>query len=149
MAKIFNFIKTLLDKNENITLRLVELEYSAKHGHEICVLQLIDKNIFPKLTSEEILSNRNIMIGLPPEDIVFITRLDAKIQERKKEMKVLEIDRNGTIVLASSDGKLKRYSEKKISMNTEILSKMNSIDAHNLGYRVGFKEGINSQKNHN
>ncbi len=146
MAKIFSFIKTLLDKNENITLRLVELEYSSKHGHEICVMQLIGKNIFPKFTTEEILSNRNIMIGLPPEDIIFITRLDSKIQEIKKEMKVLEIDRNGTILLSSSDKKIKRHSEKKISMDSDMISKMNSIDAHNLGYRVGFKDGINLQK---
>ena len=146
MAKIFSFIKSLLDKNETITLRLVELEYSAKHGHEICVMQLIGKNIFPKLTAEEILSNRNIMIGLPPEDIIFITRLDIKIQERKKELKVLEVDRNGTIVLVNCDGVLKRYSEKKISMDNEIISKMNSIDAHSLGYRVGLKDGINSHK---
>jgi hypothetical protein len=143
MAKIFSFIKTILDKSENITLRLVELEYSSKHGHEICIMQLIGKNIFPKLTAEEILSNRNIMTGLPPEDIIFITRLDSKIQERKRGMKVLEVDRNGTIVLVSSDGKIKRYSEKKISKDLEMISKMNSIDAYALGYRVGFKEGIN------
>lgn len=146
MAKILNFIKTILDKNETITLRLVELEYSARHGHEICVIQLINRNIFPKLTAEEILSNRNMMLGLPPEDIIFITRLDAKIKQRKEEMKVLEVDKNGTIVLVSSNGKVKRYSEKKISMTPEIVSKMNSLDAMSLGYRVGFKDGLNCFK---
>ncbi|WP_040615032.1 hypothetical protein [Rickettsiella grylli] len=39
-----------------------------------------------------------------------------------------------------------RYSEKYISSNRELLNTMKSDDAHDLGYRVGFRDGFEVKK---
>lgn len=46
------------------TLRLEDIIYSKSHGHEICVMQLVGKNAFPKYTTEQLLSDPSAMIGL-------------------------------------------------------------------------------------
>ena len=95
---------------------------------------------------EELLSDPSAMIGLSPQDAVTITRLDYTIKERKRKYQVLEIDRNGTILLRDSSGKECRFSEKNISSTREMIKDMRSEDAHDLGYRVGFREGVNAKK---
>lgn len=105
-------------------------------------MQLIGKNTFPKLTTEEILTDPKAMKGLSASDIVTITRLDEQIKRRKNTYKILEVDINGTILLEDHRGQVKRYSEKIISSNREVLEHLNSLDAHDIGYRVGFREGL-------
>lgn len=145
--KIINFFSHLTNRIEpEFTFRLVDVIYSPKHGHEICVMQLSGKNIFPKFTAEEILSNPSALVGLSSKDAVKITQLDYLIKERKKKCQVLEVDKNGTILLKNSFGKISRYSEKYISSNRELLNTMKSDDAHDLGYRVGFRDGFEIKK---
>ena len=142
-VKIIQLLSYMVDKLEpDYTLKLQSIEFSSKHGHEICVMQLAGKNAFPKYTANEILSNPKAMVGLSPQDAVTITKLDYLIKERKRRLHVLEIDTNGTIVLMDTSGKVKRYSEKEISSERILLGSMNSEDAHDLGYRVGFREGF-------
>lgn len=142
-----NVFKSIISKLEpEYTLRLVEIVYSKAHGHEICVMQLVGKNAFPKYTAEEILSDPGAMIGLSPQDAVTITHLDYSIKERKKRYSIMEIDRNGTVLMQNPDGDINRYSERTISSQREILSHMHPEDAHDLGYRVGFKDGIYARK---
>ncbi|MCB1454677.1 MAG: hypothetical protein KDJ43_13625, partial [Rhizobiaceae bacterium] len=125
------------------TLRLVGVEYSAKHGHEICIMQLSGKNAFPKYTPRELLSNPRSMSGLSPQDAVAIAKMDEVIRQRKERHKVLEFDKNGTIVLKMPSGSEQRFSEKYLSTNRrDLLQDMLSEDAHDLGYRVGFRDGI-------
>lgn len=146
-SNVVSFLGDLVSKIEpQYTLRLDAIIYSKSHGHEICVMQLVGKNAFPKYTTEELLSDPNAMIGLSPQDAVTITRLDYTIKERKRKYQVLEIDRNGTILIRDSSGKVTRYSEKHISLSREIINDMRSEDAHDLGYRVGFKEGLCAKK---
>lgn len=146
-SNVISFFGSLVSKFEpQYTLRLEDIIYSKSHGHEICVMQLVGKSAFPKYTTEELLSDPNAMIGLSPQDAVTITRLDYLIKERKRKLKVLEIDRNGTILLRDSSGKEVRYSEKHISSSREIIKDMISEDAHDLGYRVGFKDGFGAKK---
>ena len=143
MGKVVNFISALINKSEeNITLRLDSIEFSRKHGHEICIMQLVGKNAFPKMTTHEILSNPRAMVGISPADIVSIVRLDEQIRERKSKNKILEIDSNGSIVLINEDGSERRYSEKYISSDRELLNTLDGSDAHDIGYRVGFKDGL-------
>lgn len=145
--KIINFFSHLINRIEpEFTFRLVDIVYSPKHGHEICVMQLSGKNIFPKFTTEEILSNPSALLGLSSKDAVKITQLDYLIKERKKKCQVLEVDKNGTVLLMNSFGKTTRYSEKYISSNRELLNTMKSDDAHDLGYRVGFRDGFEIKK---
>ena len=39
-----------------------------------------------------------------------------------------------------------RYAEKYISSNRELLSSLKSDDAHDLGYRVGFRDAFEVKK---
>lgn len=57
--------------------------YSKKYCHDICVMRLVGKNIFPLMTAEEILSSKSAMAGLSDEDLVKITRLDMEIKYKK------------------------------------------------------------------
>lgn len=146
-SNVISYFGNLVNKLEpEYTIRLEDIIYSKSHGHEICVMQLVGKSAFPKYTTEELLSDPSAMIGLSPKDAVAITRLDYEIKERKRKYQVLEIDRNGTILLRDSSGKECRFSEKNISSTREMIKDMRSEDAHDLGYRVGFREGVNSKK---
>lgn len=147
---VVNIVNRFIDKIEpEYTFRLVDIIYCNRRGHEVCVMQLVGKNSFPKFTPEEILDNEKAMIGLSSQDVRTITQLDCLLKERKKRSRVLEYDRNGSIVLKDSSGNVKRYSEKYISSNREMLDKLDPKDAHDIGYRVGFREGlsISAQKN--
>ena len=146
-SNVISYFGGLVNKLEpEYTLRLEDIIYSKSHGHEICVMQLVGKSAFPKYTTEELLSNPSAMIGLSPQDAVTITRLDYTIKERKRKYQVLEVDRNGTILLRDSSGKECRFSEKHISSTRKMIKDMRSEDAHDLGYRVGFREGVNAKK---
>lgn len=146
-SNVISFLGALVNRLEpEYTFKLIDIIYSKAHGHEICVMQLAGKSSFPKYTAEELLSTPEAMIGLSPLDAVRITKLDFAIKERKKKSQVLEVDKNGTILLRDSSGNIIRYSEKYISSNREILKNMKSEDTHDLGYRVGFREGFNTKK---
>lgn len=145
--KVISYLGYLAKRIEPAyTIRLEDIIYSKSHGHEICIMQLVGKSAFPKYTPEELLSDPRAMDGLSPQDAVQITRLDHLIKERKKKLQVLEIDRNGTILLMDSSGKEQRYSEKNISRSREMIKEMHSEDAHDLGYRVGLREGLGIKK---
>lgn len=142
MSKVVSILQRIIERAEpDITLKLEKVIYSPRHKHEICVLQLIGKNAWPRMTPQEILEDPQTIRGLSQEDVVKITRLDEKIKMRVKELKVLEIDVNGTIILEDKRGNVRRFSEKKLSENRKMLAKLSSLDAHDLGYRVGFREG--------
>ena len=92
--KIINFFSYWINKVEpEYTFRLVEIIYSEKHGHEICVMQIVGKNIFPKFTPEELLSNRSALIGLNPTDLLTISELSHRIKDRKRNSQILEVDK--------------------------------------------------------
>lgn len=143
--KVIKLWSALVDKLEpEVTLELESIEYNPFYGHEICVLRLVGKNSFPKLTTHEILSNPKLMTGLSRDDLVKITKLDIEINEKKKKHKIVEIDRNGSVVLQNSHGETTRYSEKIISSNPAIIGSLNPNDAHRIGYKVGFKDGLST-----
>jgi hypothetical protein len=147
--KVVNFFGKLIEKADpDITLKLERVVYSKKHHQEICILQLVGKNIWPKMTPAEILSDPKASKGLSAEDLIQITRLDETIKHRHNTRRILEIDKNGTILLEGYTGEVKRYSEKYVSTHREMLQGLSSLDAHDLGYRVGFRDGltINSLK---
>lgn len=146
-SNIVSFFSNLINKIEpEYTWRLVDIIYSKKHGHEICVMHLAGKSAFPKFTAEELLSDPHAMKGMSALDAVSITKLDYVIKDRKKKSIIIEIDRNGTILLGDSLGRERRYAEKFVSSNREMINSLHSQDAHDLGYRVGFREGINIKK---
>ncbi|MGQ3891822.1 hypothetical protein [Legionella sp. CNM-4043-24] len=141
--KVIAFMGSLVRKLEpEFTLRLVDVIYSKAHGHELCVMQVVGKNAFPTCTAEELLADPKAMLGLSPQDAVTITRLDCAIKERKNRLRVLDVDRNGTILLRDESGNECRYSEKLLSSERELLKSLDGEDAHDLGYRVGFREGF-------
>ena len=128
------------------SIKLIDIIYSKSHGHEICVLQLAGKNTFPKYTAADLLADPESMVGMSPQDAVAIAILDCRIKERRGKQKVLEIDRNGTILLRDSLGREQRYSECLLSSDREMINNLNSDDAHDLGYRVGFRDGFDYKK---
>ena len=143
MKNITNILTKLLDKIESdVTLELDEIKFSKKHGHDICVMHLIGKNTFPIMTADEILSNPKARAGLSNDDLILITRLDMEIKLKKNNLRVVERDRNGTVVLSNEAGERKRYAERLVSINTELLDKLNGKDAHGIGYRIGFQDGF-------
>ena len=142
-----DYLNYLVQRVErDYTMRLKDIVYSKAHGHEICIMQQLGRSSLLEYTVEELLSNLDTMIGLSPEDTVTITRLDHLIKERKKKLLVLEVDRNGSILLIDFYGNEQRYSEKHISSSRELIKEMKSEDAHDLGYRVGFREGLFAKK---
>lgn len=141
MVKIEKFWNKFFDAIESeATLELEEIIYSKKHGHEICVMHLVGKNIFPKMTTEEILSNSKARAGLNKDDLITITRLDMEIQLKKNKLHLAEYDRNGTIVIENTQRERQRYSEIEIAANTEILNKLNGTEGYKIGYNIGLKE---------
>lgn len=143
MKNVVTIWSKLLDKLEpEVSLELDEIIYDKKYGHEICVMRLIGKNIFPKMTAEEILDNPKSRSGLSKEDIIIITRLDMEIKLKKDKLRMIEHKRNGTVVLENQYGNRKTYLENSISSNSKLLENLNGKHAYSIGYRVGFKEGF-------
>lgn len=140
---VINYLGDLVRKLEpQYTIRLMNVIYSEEHGHEICLLQQVGKNTFMKCTADEILTDPQTMQGLSAQDAVTISRLDQSIRECKNTATVVDIDRNGTILLRDNDGDECRYPEKLLSSERDLLNTLNADDAHDLGYRVGFREGL-------
>lgn len=147
MKNITNIWSKLLDKIESdVTLELDEIMFSKKHGHDVCIMHLIGKNTFPIMTTDEILSNPKARAGLSNDDLILITRLDMEIKRKKNNLRVVERDRNGTVVLSDETGERKRYSERLISLDPNLLDKLGGKDAHGIGYRVGFQDGFEAIK---
>lgn len=147
MSAVVNFWSKLLNKIEpGVTLELDEIVYSKKHGHDICVMHLVGKNIFPKMPAEEILSNKQAMAGLSNEDLIKITRLDMEIKYKKNNLRVVEIDRNGMVLTENQFKERKRYSEKLIASDPSLQDQLNGRDGIRIGYRVGFKDGAKTTK---
>jgi len=143
MKNVVKIWSKLLDKLEpEVSLELDDIIYDKKHGHEICVMRLIGKNIFPKMTAEEILDNPKARSGLSKEDVIIITRLDMEIKLKKAKLHMVEHNRNGTLVLENQYGNRKTYLENNISSNITLLENLNGKHAYSIGYRVGFKEGF-------
>ncbi|WP_419421552.1 hypothetical protein ACNVED_16325 (plasmid) [Legionella sp. D16C41] len=138
----------LKSESDKDSLRLIDIIYSKSHKSEVCIVQLIGKNVFPTYTAKAILSDKRLFNSFSREDLLLIKELDTKINEREKRRTVLEVDMCGTILLKDSKGNIKRYAEKLISTDQELLESLDSVDAFSIGYRVGYKDGKNdiSQK---
>ena len=144
---VVSFLSGLIKKVDPVyTIRLEDIIYSKSYGHEICILQLVGKNSFPKYTAAQLMEDKGFMVGMSPEDAAAIAVLDYRVKERNGKKKVLEIDKNGTIVLRDSNGVEQRYSERLISSDREMIRSLDSEDAHDLGYRVGFRDGLDIKK---
>jgi hypothetical protein len=155
MNRVVQFWSKFIDKIESdITLELEEIIFSKKHGHEICVMHLVGKNAFPKMTAEEILANPKARMGLNKDDLIEITQLAMKIKQRKNAWRVVEIDRNGLVLLENNVGAKKKCSIHEISSNQPLQDNLVGSHVYGIGYRVGFKDGfkdginVRQQKQH-
>lgn len=147
MKTVTTMWSKFLDKIEpDVTLELEEIKFSKKYGHDVCVMHLVGKNTFPVMTTEEILSNPKARAGLSKDDLILITRLDMEIKLKKQSLKIIEHDRNGTVVLLNDAGERKRYSDRIISSDPNLLNALDGKDAHSIGYRVGFQDGFETMK---
>ncbi len=147
MGKVVKLLEKILDKVESdVTIELEEISFCKKYGHEICIMRLVGKNIFPKMSAEEILSNPKARAGLSKEDLITISQLDMQIKFKKNRLHVVEFERNGTVVLENEFLEKKRYSEKVISKDPVLLNQLNGNDSYRIGYRIGFKEGLSTAK---
>lgn len=145
MENVKDFIQYLLKSNDDSdSLKLIDFFYSSSHSEEVCRVQLIGKNIFPIYTTDEILKSKKLFDAFSKEDLLKIKEIDLRIKERTTRNTVLEIDLNGTILLKDGRGRIKRYAERLISSDKEMIASLNSHDAHSLGYRVGYKDGLNA-----
>jgi hypothetical protein len=135
---------TLLAHNDQqkITLKFCRMIYCPTRKHELCVMQLIGKNSFPTYSPYEILSTNHLLRSINAEDAVVITRLDEKIRRRHRQCKVLEVDRNGTILIEDDKGKVQRLAEVLIAKDPAFLAKLDGLNAYNLGYRMGLRGGV-------
>lgn len=52
----------------------------------------------------------------------------------------------GPFFYRDSFGREQRYSECLLSNDREMIKHLNSDDAHDLGYRVGFRDGFDFKK---
>jgi len=147
MAARKNFWNRIFQNVEHtVTFELDDIIYSKKHGHEVCVMRLVGKNVFPIMTPKEILSSKDAMAGLSNEDLVKITRLDMEINYKKNALRLIETDRNGTTLFEDQYRKKIRYSDKLIVSSPEIQDRLNGRDGIRIGYKTGFKEGVKVNK---
>lgn len=145
--KVKNFFSYLINQNiGTVSLTLESIEYSKFHDQEVCVMQLVGKNAFPKFTPAEILNSPKMLVGLSAQDAVTIAQLDEQIKKRKNQSKILEVHTNGSVVLKNSQGKIKRYAEKLVSQDPQLISSLPAKQAHDLGYRVGFQAALSIHK---
>ncbi len=136
-------------KEDGATLALDEICYSKKHGHEICVIRMVGKNIFPRMATDEILTNKHIVDSLSREDLVKITKLHMEIKQRRDSLNLIEVDRNETILFENQYKEKIRYSSKHILSDPKIQNKLQGKVAFSIGYRLGFKEGSSLAKRKN
>lgn len=138
--------KIISNLESKITYELDDIIYSKKHGQDVCVMRIIGKNIFPIMTSEEILSSKSAIAGLSIEDIIKITRLDMQIRYNKNKLRMIETNRDGTILFEDSLKNRVRYSEELLISTPEIQDKLNGKDAIHIGYKAGFKHGVKASR---
>lgn len=143
MGAVASFISRLLNTSDSvITLELDDVIFSKKHGHEICIMRIVGKNIFPKMTTEEILENKQAMLGLSKDDLIAITKLHMEIKHNKDKLKLVEINRNGTVLFENKYKERIKYSESRIISDGKLQDKLEGSAALSLGYRFGLRQHI-------
>src|SRR3990167_11210417 len=88
LSKIINVWSKIIDRLEpEVSLELEQIEFNERLGQYICVMHLVGKNIFPKMTTDEILSNPKARAGLSHEDLIEITKLDTQAKMEREKLK--------------------------------------------------------------
>lgn len=139
---LIRYISSWINKlTPQFPLQLKEVIFSEQHGHNMCIIQHMKKSIQPLYSPHEILSTPELLDDFSPQDAVIISQLDFEIRQKKQCLKVTEIDINGSVVLAEQDGTKRRYSERYFLQAKELIHRMQSSDAFDLGYRIGHRLG--------
>ncbi len=134
-------IEALLEnKIHPYSMKFCGTRHSRKHGHDICIVQVIHKNIWPELTAKEIIQNPDLIKNFSPEDLVKIAKIDSKIETEMNQSayKVLEFNHDQTVLIQQT-GKAYVHSVscESIAQNKMILRRLNSEDAYCIGYMNG------------
>lgn len=141
-VKAWTFVRLFAQSPQpKVTLKFCRVIYCPHKKQELCAMQLIGKNSFPHYSPYKILSTKHLLRAISAEDAVIITRLDEKIRRRHRQCRVLETDRNGTILIEDEFGKVQRLAEVLAAKDPELLAKLDGLHAYNLGYRMGQKNG--------
>ena len=119
-----------------ISLKFSHLSFCQRKRQEVCVMQLIGKNSFPTYTPYEIIKSPDILKAISAEDAIIIAQLDEKIRQDKKRCKILEFDRNGTLLLRNEYGKTERMASRLAAKDTALINRLDSLSAFKLGLRV-------------
>lgn len=151
LKKLIATIKYLFNfKHLKYQFKLIDIIYSDKHSHKICLIQSSGKNIFLKLSAQDIINNPDFLLRLSPRDIVSIARLDDEIEYMSKahpitikEMVRGEEENNEPKFIVSEIGKenLMRLSLNEI-INQELTFSFKKEDI----YRIGYLKGILDEK---
>jgi hypothetical protein len=149
------------NKEQTYSMKFCETRYSKKYGHNICITQIVHKNIWPEFKAEDIINNVDLLRNFSPTDIVKITQVHTSVQQslNQDSHKILEANQVNeemdTILLIQKGGKssYKRITCEEIGLNKKLLNLFNTEDAYFIGYTNGVnyvkkaKVSINRKRN--
>ncbi len=134
------------ERTPSNNFRFCSTKFSRKHGHDICVIQVKGKSIYPEFTAAEIINNPELLLEFSREDVVTITKIHMHIEYLKKnkmysicEMPLRQKD-NIFIIQKVGDKNYNSINSSMFSRNIDFLENFSSIDAYNFGYVNGVKE---------
>lgn len=151
----------IANKEQTYSMKFCKTRYSRKHGQNICITQVIHKNIWPEFKAEEIINNVELLKQFSPTDIVKLTQIHISVQKALNQgsHKILEVNQRNeqldTVLLIQKIGKpyCKRMTCEEIGLNKTVLNQFNAEDAYFIGYTNAMnyfkktKVAINRKKN--
>lgn len=140
---LFNF------KHLKYQFKLIDIIYSDKHNHKICLIQSTGKNIFLKLSAQDIINNPDLLLSLSPRDIVSIARLDDEIEYMTKAHPITIKE-----IVRGEEKSEPKFIISKIGKENLIRLSLNEIISQELTfsfkkediYRIGYLKGVSDEK---
>lgn len=135
--------KSLFERSFQPILKLSHITYSKRLGYEICIVQVIGKNIFSEFEAQYLITQPRILNGFSHQDVVRITLLAAQIKNAltQKSYHIREMHSyhspKKNIVIVEQIGEpasLKAFSLSQIEENKELLNRFTSNEAFVLGH---------------
>ena len=143
LSSVVNFLKIIFKKEPlkiQPKFRVLHIEKTEDQDFNV-VVQVINKNQIFKMKPEEILADDSLTDSFFPRDIRTLTYLGyLGINSPKYTILAKRFKENNQLVFAIKEKHSKKIlvkTSEEISANKDILSGLNQIDAHMIGFSTG------------
>lgn len=134
-------IEESFDYRQDVTFKLVAIHFSKKHGHDICVLQMLGRNVFTELDPRQIVATPEILNSLSPSDTIEVGRLIERLEAEMEQgcYRLLEVALENSdqpdkfIATKIGIAECKVFSLNDINVNSSLLKKLKPEEAFYLG----------------